>query len=351
MDTISTTFSNSIDFWMSFGLGIAGGIAVIGIYQTVRDVTLKVRETRRRDKLEANRSLPREDIWATPPGRGDFSIWIALGLYAICAAIVVWVCHLLVPGFSVLFMIFFTFLYTPLISYINARLVGICGQSVNIPFVREAAYILSGYKGVEIWLAPIPIDNMGGAAQEFRTHELTGTNFWSYVKATCLIVPLSFILSFVFWAFIWKSGAIPSDMFPFAQKMWDLTAKNTVLLYSATLDTGGAQPLFFQALHPLIIGGSFAFSLFAFVVMTIFKMPIMMIYGFVQGIGGMPHGFVPIVIGALIGKFYFHKKMGQKRFLEVMPVLTAGYGTGVGLIALIGVAANLIVSAVSSAPF
>jgi hypothetical protein len=351
MDTISTTFSNSIDFWMSFGLGIAGGIAVIGIYQTVRDVTLKVRETRRRDKLEANRSLPREDIWATPPGRGDFSIWIALGLYAICAAIVVWVCHLLVPGFSVLFMIFFTFLYTPLISYINARLVGICGQSVNIPFVREAAYILSGYKGVEIWLAPIPIDNMGGAAQEFRTHELTGTNFWSYVKATCLIVPLSFILSFVFWAFIWKSGAIPSDMFPFAQKMWDLNAKNTVLLYSATLDTGGAQPLFFQALHPLIIGGSFAFSVFAFVVMTIFKMPIMMIYGFVQGIGGMPHGFVPIVIGALIGKFYFHKKMGQKRFLEVMPVLTAGYGTGVGLIALIGVAANLIVSAVSSAPF
>jgi hypothetical protein len=351
MDTISTTFSNSIDFWMSFGLGIAGGIAVIGIYQTVRDVTLKVRETRRRDKLEANRSLPREDIWATPPGRGDFSIWIALGLYAICAAIVVWVCHLLVPGFSVLFMIFFTFLYTPLISYINARLVGICGQSVNIPFVREAAYILSGYKGVEIWLAPIPIDNMGGAAQDFRTHELTGTNFWSYVKATCLIVPLSFILSFVFWAFIWKSGAIPSDMFPFAQKMWDLNAKNTVLLYSATLDTGGAQPLFFQALHPLIIGGSFAFSLFAFVVMTIFKMPIMLIYGFVQGIGGMPHGFVPIVIGALIGKFYFHKKMGQKRFLEVMPVLTAGYGTGVGLIALIGVAANLIVSAVSSAPF
>jgi hypothetical protein len=351
MDTISTTFSNSIDFWMSFGLGIAGGIAVIGIYQTVRDVTLKVRETRRRDKLETNRSLPRENIWATPPGRGDFSIWIALGLYAICAAIVVWVCHLLVPGFSVLFMIFFTFLYTPLISYINARLVGICGQSVNIPFVREAAYILSGYKGVEIWLAPIPIDNMGGAAQEFRTHELTGTNFWSYVKATCLIVPLSFILSFVFWAFIWKSGAIPSDMFPFAQKMWDLNAKNTVLLYSATLDTGGAQPLFFQALHPLIIGGSFAFSLFAFVVMTIFKMPIMLIYGFVQGIGGMPHGFVPIVIGALIGKFYFHKKMGQKRFLEVMPVLTAGYGTGVGLIALIGVAANLIVSAVSSAPF
>lgn len=351
MDTINTTFCNSIDFWMSFGLGVAGGIAVIGIYQTVRDVIVKMRELRRRNAAESERSGPRENIWETPPGRGDFSPWLALGLYAVCAAIVVWVCHRLVPGFSVLFMIFFTFIYTPLISYINARLIGICGQSVDIPYVREAAYILSGYKGVEIWLAPIPVENMGGAAQSFRTHELTGTNFWSYVKATCLIVPLSFILSFIFWSFIWKSGAIPSDMFPYAQKMWELNAKNTVLLYSATLDTGGAMPLFFQALHPLIIGISFVFSLVAFVVMSIFKLPIMAIYGFVQGVGGMPHGFVPIVIGALIGKFYFHKRLGQKRFLEIMPVLAAGYGTGVGLIALIGVAINLIVSAVSASPF
>jgi len=57
------------------------------------------------------------------------------------------------------------------------------------------------------------------------------------------------------------------------------------------------------------------------------------------------------VVGAIIGKFYFHKKFGQKRFLEITPVLAAGYGTGVGLIALIGVAVNLIVSAVSSSRF
>jgi len=351
MDTVSTTFSNSLDFWMSFGLGVAGGIAVIGIYQTARDMTIKVREMRRRDQAQTDRSKPRENIWETPPGRGDFSLWIALGLYAMCSVIVVTVCHRLVPGFSVIFMLFFTFIYTPLISYINARLIGICGQSVDIPYVREAAYILSGYKGVEIWLAPIPVENLGGGAQSFRTNELTGTNFWSYVKATCLIVPLSFILSFVFWAFIWKSGAIPSDLFPYAQKMWELNAKNTVLLYSATLDTGGAQPLFFQALHPMIAGGSFLFTLVSFVVLSVFHLPVMAIYGFVQGVGGMPHAFVPIVIGALIGKFYFHRKLGQKRFLEIMPVLVAGYGTGVGLIALIGVAINLIVSAVSSAPF
>ena len=77
----------------------------------------------------------------------------------------------------------------------------------------------------------------------------------------------------------------------------------------------------------------------------------MAIYGFVQGIGSMPHGFVPLVVGAIIGKYYLQKKYGQKRVPEVMPVVAAGYGTGAGLIALIGVAANLIATAISSAPF
>jgi hypothetical protein len=350
MDTVATTFSNSIDFWMSFTLGVTAAVAVISVYQTVRDVIRKGRMMRER-RATGPQGGPRENIWDTPPGRGDFSLWIAGGIYVVSSTIVVMLCHLLVPKFPVGFLIFFTFFYTPLISYINARLIGIVGQHVEIPFVREAAYILSGYKGVEIWLAPIPIENYGNQAQAFRSHELTGTNFWSYVRADCLVTPLTFILSFVFWSFIWHSSAIPSDLYPFAQKMWDLQAKNTVLLYSATLDTGGAQPLFFQALHPAVIASSFSFAIAAFIVLSALSLPIMAIYGFVQGVGNMPHAYIAMIIGGLIGKFYFHKKFGQKRFLEIAPVLTAGYGTGVGLIALVGVAVNLIVKAVSSARF
>jgi hypothetical protein len=350
MDTVSTTFENSIDFWMSFGLGVMGAIAIISIYQTIRDVTVKSREVRKR-RAEAGTVAPREDLWAAPEGRGDFSPWIAVAIYGLCSVAIIMVCHVLVPEFSVWWLVFFTFLYTPLISYINARLIGICGQRVEIPFVREAAFILSGYKGVEIWLAPIPVDNLGTGAQDFRTKELTGTNFWSYVKAQALIVPLAFILSFVFWAFIWKSGAIPSELYPYAEKMWDLRAKQTVLLFSATLESEGAQPLFYQALHPKVIGGGFGFAMLAFIGLTAFQLPIMAIYGFVQGVGQMPHAFIPLLIGALIGKFYFHKRFGQKRFLEIAPVLAAGYGTGVGLIALMGVALNLIAKAVSPAPF
>ena len=350
MDTVATTFANSIDFWMSFTMGVTGAIAAISIFQTGRDLYKKSREMKAR-RAAAAPNTRRENMWDTPPGRGDFSLWIAGGVYVVSATIVVWLCHALVPKFPVMFLVFFTFFYTPLISYINARLIGIVGQNVEIPFVREAAFILSGYKGVEIWLAPIPVENYGGMAQSFRTNELTGTNFWSFVKADCLITPLTFILSFVFWAFIWHSSAIPSDLYPYAQKMWDLQAKNTVLLYSATLDTGGAQPLFFQALHPWVIAGSFSFGIIAFGLLTAFSLPVMTVYGFVQGVGNMPHAFVAMIVGGLIGKFYFHKKVGQKRFLEIAPVLAAGYGTGIGLIALIGVAINLIVAAVSSSRF
>jgi hypothetical protein len=350
MDTVATTFSNSLDFWMSFGFGVTAAIAVISIFQTTRDLFRKGRDMKAR-RAAAGVGARRENLWDTPPGRGDFSLWIAGGVYLVSASIVVWLCHVLVPGFPVMFLVFFTFFYTPLISYINARLIGIVGQHVEIPLVREAAFILSGYKGVEIWLAPIPIENYGGMAQSFRVHELTGTNNWSFVKADCLVTPLTFILSFVFWSFIWHSSAIPSDLYPFAQKMWDLNAKNTVLLYSATLDTGGAEPLFFQALHPWVIAGSFTFGIVGFTILSLFSLPVMSIYGFVQGVGQMPHAFVAMIIGGLIGKFYFQKKMGQKRFLEVIPVVVAGYGTGIGLIALIGVAINLIVSAVSSSRF
>lgn len=368
MDTISTTFSNSVDFWMAFGLGVAGGVAIISVFQTVRELSKKLKEMRRTRAQSTAIGLPRTNIWAAPPGRGDFSPWLALAIYFGCAALTILLCHALVPKFPIIFLFIFSFVYTPFISYINTRIAGICGASVDIPFVREAGIILSGYKGVEIWLAPIivdnygatgPTNNVGGQAQSFRVTELTGTNFWSYVKADCLIVPLSFVLSFIFWAFIWHASAIPGDQFPFAQKMWDLNAKQAVLLYSSTLDTGGAKPMFYQALNPAnvpgggltVIGGALLFTIVAFAGLSTVGLPIMAVYGFIQAIGGMPHFFIPMIFGAFIGRFYFQKRFGQQRFLQMAPVLVAGYGTGVGLIALIGVAVNLIIKAISASPF
>jgi hypothetical protein len=348
MDTVATSFVNSIDFWMSFGLGAAAALAVVSIVQTVAAFRKSLRQSRERRAALGGR---RDTIWAAPPGRGDFSPWLALGLYMVCAVILVWICHALVPRFPVVFFVALICLYQPFIAYINARLTAIAGQSVSIPFIREGAILLSGYKGVDIWLAPMPNQDYGSQAQHFRTTELTGTNLWSYAKAEILVVPLSLLLSFLFWSFIWHANAIPSANFPFAQKMWDLQAKNAMLAWSMTLDTEGATPLFFQALHPRVITGGFLFTLAAFGVLSSLGLPIMAVYGFLQAVGGIPHLFIPQIIGGLVGKFYLQRKYGQRRFLQSVPVLAAGYGTGVGLVALFAVAVNLVGKAISMAPF
>jgi len=352
MDAVQTTFQNSIDFWLSFTIGAAAGIMVVSLYTTVRDIvrmTKKARQERQGTKSDTAR---RENLWEVPAGRGDFSPWLALGIYFACSVVIVIVCNRLVPNFPIPFLLFFTFLYTPLISYINAKLIGICGQSVQVPLIREGAIILSGTTGVNAWLAPIPVVDHGMQAQNFRITELTGTNFWSYVKADLLIVPLGLILSFLFWAFIWHASPIPSENFPWAQKMWDLQAKQTVLYWTATLSKGSHSSLFYQAMHPQVIYGAFGFTVIAFFLLQGVGIPTMTIYGFLQGIsGGMPHQFIPIIIGGLIGKFYLQKRFGQVPFLQMMPVLAAGYGTGFGLVGLIGVAITLIKNAISAAPF
>jgi len=348
MDTVATTFVNSIDFWMSFGIGVAFSIAAISVYQCVRDLSRQIREQRIRQREGASEAARKESIWDVPAGRGDFSITLAVTLYALGAAILCAVTHSLVPDFNIGYLLFFAFIYTPFISYINARLLAINGQQVDIPMLQQGVFILSGYHGINIWLAPIPVNNYGAMSANFRTIELTGTNFLSYVKADMLVIPLSFVLSFVFWAFVWHSGAIPSEKFPWAVKMWDLNAKNMVLAWSATM---GRSSLFWQGLHWPVVGGAFAFTMLAFSLLTAFHLPTMSIYGFIWSCGAMPHGFIATIIGALIGKFYFHKRFGQENFLRMMPVLCAGYSTGVGLIALIGVAVNLIVKAISAAPF
>jgi hypothetical protein len=351
MDVINTTYVNGLDFWTSFGIGTAIALVLISVFQCVRDLSKQIKAMREKQKAGASLTARRENIWDVPTGRGDYPLIYAGLIYLVAGTAVTMLSQYLAPEFPLWILIGFIFVYTPLITYINARLIGINGQQVVIPYLREGAFIMSGVKGVSIWLAPIPVDNYGAMAQIYRTKELTGTNFWSYIKADMLIVPLSFILSFVFWAFIWHSSAIPSDAFPWAQKMWELQAKNTMVMWSITLPNQGGMPLFYQAMHLPVITGAGIFTVGAFTLLSTLNLPTMAIYGFIYGIGQIPHGLIFLVLGAFIGKFYFQKRFGQTQFLQMAPVLLAGYTTGMGLIALVGVAVMLITKAISAAPF
>ncbi|HPD14337.1 MAG TPA: peptide transporter [Planctomycetota bacterium] len=361
MDTINTQVCNSMDFYFSAGIGMALGVAAVSVFQTVRQLRASLREMRaNRAAIGGGASLSRgsqrgdtspPSLWATPPGRGDWSLKLCAIGYAVSAAAVVAACKALVPGFPLFFLVLFAFAYTPLTSYLNARIAGIAGLHVDIPFVREAFILLSGARGVAPWIAPMPIENYGGMAQSLRTLELTGTRLTSQVKAWLLTTPLIFVLSLVFWSFLWADAPIPCDLYPYAQKMWDLTARNTMILWTATTGEPGTVTLFERSFHPEFLGAGFGFSVLLFAVLSAFGLPTMLVYGLARGLGAMPHGLLLELTGALLARYYLHRRFGRKPFLLAAPILLAGYLVGTGLIGMVGVAIRLITSAISMAPF
>lgn len=338
METISTQFANYLDFWLSFGIGISLAVAADGIYR----MTKAMRGTDRAPG-EERRS------WTPPPGRGDFPLWIAVALYFVATLGYTLLCYKLVPGFPVAFIIFFGFIFTPINSYINARMVGLTGQFFGIPFVREASFILSGYKGVAIWFAPIPIANYGQQAQRFRELELTGNKITSMIKAEVLTFPLIIVCSFLFWSYIWGLAEIPSVMYPYAQKFWHLIAMQQCLWFSSTTSQGGTA--FMEAIRGRYIAGGFGVGVAALISFSLLGWPVMFIYGFIRGLGQLPHFLLPEIFGALLGRYYFEKRFGQKQWRQYAPVLAAGFACGMGLIAMIAISGALIKQSIAQLPY
>ena len=78
-----------------------------------------------------------------------------------------------------------------------------------------------------------------------------------------------------------------------------------------------------------------------YIVTIMFKIPVGFFYGFIGGISALPHAAFPMFIGALLGKFYFAKKVGPQ-WKRYTPLILAGYSCGVGLIGMASVAIALI---------
>jgi len=332
MDTINTAFANQLDFYFSFGIGTGASIALIGI-----------------GKMAANWKTTRQRAGQKPPaGRGDVPVGVALGIWFASATATVAFCKWLVPDFPVWVLIFFAYLWTPLNSYINARMLGITGQFVPFPFVREAAFILSGYKGVDIWFAPLPLANYGAYAQKFREVQLTGTRFSSVIRAELLMFFLLFFCSLLFWSYIWKLNPIPHVSYPYAQKFWEFTAMQQAFWITATTDK---NEVFLNAIKPQVIGAGLGSGLAVFWIFSIFRWPVLSIYGFIRGMGQIPHILIPEFFGAMLGRFYFAKRYGTEQWRRYTPVVAAGFACGMGLTAMVSIAAALIFQSLSSLPF
>lgn len=332
MGTVETVFANNFDFYMSFGIGLGLAIGIIGIWQVAKSL----------QKGGVGGSAYKA-LFDTNKARGDINFWVSIGIYVFSTLAYVVMCLFLVPQFPWLFFVLYGFVYTPVISYITARMEGIAGQFVSLPLVREASFIAGarffGYQGIEIWYAPIPIHNYGKATVDFREIELTGTSLRGIIKAEIVVFPVVMVASLLFSQFIWQLAPIPSASYPYAQELWHLQALNTLLMQTSTLE---GNSLFFQALNGWYVTAGIGLGLFTYGLLMVFGLPVLLVYGIVRGLGqSVPHGLILEVVGALLGRYYFLKRYGKK-WRQYAPVLLAGFSCGMGLMGMFAMGATLI---------
>lgn len=345
MDVLDTIYVNNVDFYLAFSIGLTLAITLISIGQIFRPLLRRlwkrngaIRELSRVELGEKKTSAWRRLV-TNNVQRGDFSIFISLGIYAFSSAFWIGLSTWLIDGFPWKFFVGYAIFYTPLISYAAAKLEGMVGQNITLPYVREATYILSGYRGIQIWFAPVPLPNYGPATVSFRVLELTGTKIKSKIKTQLVTIPVIIIASLLFSQLFWRMAAVPSDAYPYIQKMWDLQAKLSCLTMSSTMEGGS---LFFEAMNfkRLAWGAGIGVGLYA--LLSSLGLPTLILFGIVRGLGqGMPAGIPFEVIGALIGRFYFRKKFGDI-WMKYVLVLGAGYACGMGLVAMVGMAIAML---------
>jgi hypothetical protein len=340
IDLTQTQLVNYFDFWLSFGsIGSSFAVAFIGIISVVRALMGK--------KTELSASSPRRKT--LPVGRGDIPIWSALLIWFVGCTGFIAMTHYLIPDFPVWILCAFGYLWTPLYSYINARMAGLAGTHISIPYLKEASFMMTGYQKVDIWFAPIPLADYGSMAQQFRTVELTRTKFTSIIKVELLMIPIMFICSFLFWSFIWKLAPIPSATYPYAAKMWPVAGQSQVLWYTANRQGEGNVLLSAVNLNYILAGAGTSFVLYGAVWLA--GLPILLFYGLVNGLIAQPFAAIPMFIGAMLGKYYFAKRYGEENWRAYAPVLVAGYYCGMGLIGMGAVAIALLSKSVSALPF
>ena len=340
MEARPTDMALSVDLYISVSIGLGVVVAGLGIWSVIMAF-----RTRRRNVEKAS---------GVPPelqGRGDMSLWKAFGIWGISSLGYVVLCHVLVPDFPIWILIGFGFVLSPLLSYISARMYGITGSptGVSFPLVREGSFILSGTRGVDIWFAPVPYFDHGGNAQTFKMLELTRTKFISFIKMTVLAFVLTLFTSFLFWALIWRMGPIPSAMYPFVQKMWPFFAKYKALWATSTLE--GGRSWLVESITLGKIASGFGIGCVAYGLIAVAGLPTALFYGLVGGVVLWPHYTIVVFAGALLGRYYFAKKLGAERWRRYTPVLAAGYYCGVGLIGMAAAALALIGKAVTPLTF
>jgi hypothetical protein len=349
MNAIYTGNAIDIKFWTSVGIGLNISVAMIGLVSVFGSIKTMRAGMR-------NRGLGVQ----IPKNRGDLPLWIPLATWITVTVFYIVLAKILLNydgnllhqdhSFPIWLLVFYGLIWSPINSYVSARMIGLTGTGVSFPYLKEVSIMKSGYQYADIWYAPIQLNDFGSMAQKFREVELTGTKFISIAKVEGLMICILVPASFIFWAFFWHTSQIPSSQHPYASKFWPIRATFQAL-FNTINRKDGSIPWVKEAISYPRIGGGLAAGLLLFGLFKAFNFPILMYYGFIGGTGAYPHDVIPTFIGAWLGKTYFSKRFGIDSWRMYTPVLLAGFSCGVGLIAMAAISLALIAKSVNYLPF
>lgn len=353
-DAVETHVSNQVDMYISVGIGTALAVLVVGVWGIGKAVVKYNRQKKQERDEKVGAEEPELDVskfFFRDVARGDPPTWIAIILWMVSAVGFVYLSDYLVnrgvpaeEQFPTWWLWGFAFFFTPLSTYINARMSGIAGQHAGIPMISEAAILTSGYNRVNIWFAPLPIHNFGQMADLFKETQLTRTKFTSIFRAELFIFPLMFVTSFIYWSYLTGQGPIPSDSFPYAEKFWPQFAQLRAL-WAASLQEG--QSMLLEALKPAVIVTVLVALTALFGVFSVAGISAQYIYGGIAAMSAVPDRTIILLLGALLGRFYLSKLFGKTAWTNYAPILMVGFTAGMGLLGMLAIAVNFLWTAIS----
>jgi hypothetical protein len=341
-DAFMTKLTVDMDFWLSIGIGVNLAIAILGIA-----LVLKALNENRRSKSTRGFTLS-----PPPPGRGDVPIYVAIGAWLFATFAMLVMCRFMIPDFPLWIAVLFGLVWSPLNSYISARMMGITGRGVSFPYIKEASVVASHYPKTDVWWAPIPLYDHGAVAQRFREVELTRTKFTSIFKAEMLMFVIIIPASFLFWSFFWNSNPVPSGSFPYVQRFWPINAQmQGVMMQINVPRSAGDASWFSKAIRYDYIGYGTVGGLAVYFLFNLMKLPLLFFYGFAGGLGLFPANTLPQLLGAWFGRRFLAQRYGVDNWRLYAPVLLAGFSCGTGLMGMVSISIALIAKAVAKLPY
>ena len=85
----------------------------------------------------------------------------------------------------------------------------------------------------------------------------------------------------------------------------------------------------------------------SFAVLSVFGLPILLIFGYVRSLTSIPHVLITEIIGALLARYYFWKRFGKQQWRIYATVLMVGFSVGMALVGMASVSIAMIQKSVS----